>query len=66
MPKLKNKSGAKKRFTFTANNKIKAPKTNKKHNMVKRSKKQIRMKRGNAILNQRERYKVRAYIPYFQ
>ncbi len=42
MPKLKTKSGAKKRFRFTASGKVKAGQAGKRHGMIKRSNEQIR------------------------
>ena len=42
MPKMKTKSGAKKRFKFTANGKIKHGQAGKRHGMIKRSNEQIR------------------------
>ena len=42
MPKLKTKSGAKKRFKVTASGKVKYAQRGKRHGMIKRTKKQIR------------------------
>ena len=50
MPKMKTKSGAKKRFKLTASGKVKAGQAGKQHGMIKRSNKQIRDKRGTKIL----------------
>ncbi len=50
MPKLKTKSGAKKRFKITASGKVKYAQSGKRHGMIKRTKKQIRRLRGTAIL----------------
>ena len=50
MPKLKTKSGAKKRFKITATGKVKFQQSGKRHGMIKRTTKQIRNKRGTAIL----------------
>lgn len=52
MPKMKTKSGAKKRFKLTASGKVKAGQAGKQHGMIKRSNKQIRNKRGTTILNE--------------
>ncbi len=41
MPKLKTKSGAKKRFKITASGKVKAGFAGKRHGMIKRTNKQI-------------------------
>ena len=40
MPKLKTKSGAKKRFKITASGKVKSSMAGKRHGMIKRTKKQ--------------------------
>jgi len=50
MPKLKTKSGAKKRFSFTASGKVRCNQSGKRHGMVKRSKKFIRNQRGTTTL----------------
>ena len=46
MPKLKTKSGAKKRFKITAGGHVKSSMAGKRHGMIKRTKKQIRQHRG--------------------
>ena len=48
--KLKVKSYAKKRFSLTATGLVRAPQANKRHNMRKRSARQIREQRGTTIL----------------
>ena len=50
MPKLKTKSGAKKRFKITGTGKVKYQQAGKRHGMIKRSTKQIRDHRGTAVL----------------
>ncbi len=50
MPKLKNKSSAKKRFKFTACGKIKAKFANKSHFLRRRSQKMKRSSRGMKVL----------------
>ncbi len=50
MPKMKTKSGAKKRFKITASGKVKAAFAGKRHGMIKRTPKQIRQKRGTRVL----------------
>jgi large subunit ribosomal protein L35 len=50
MPKLKTKSGAKKRFKITASGKVKYTQAGKRHGMIKRTTKQIRNKRGTSVL----------------
>jgi large subunit ribosomal protein L35 len=50
MPKMKTKSGAKKRFKITASGKVKAGQAGKRHGMVKRSQRFIRNARGTTVL----------------
>jgi large subunit ribosomal protein L35 len=50
MPKLKTKSGAKKRFKITGTGKVKYQQSGKRHGMIKRSTKQIRDHRGTAVM----------------
>jgi len=56
MPKMKTKSGAKKRFKLTKSGKVKASSAGKQqgkqHGMIKRTNKQIRNKRGTRILKE--------------
>lgn len=50
MPKMKTKSGAKKRFKLTASGKVKRGQTGKRHGMIKRTNKQIRDLRGTVVM----------------
>ena len=50
MPKLKTKSGAKKRFKVTATGKVMHAQRGKRHGMIKRTKKQIRQHRGTRVM----------------
>ncbi len=50
MPKLKTKSGAKKRFKITGTGKVVAAQAGKRHGMIKRTNKQIRNNRGTTTL----------------
>ena len=52
MPKMKTKSGAKKRFKLTGTGKVKAGQAGKRHGMVKRSNKFIRNARGTTVLDE--------------
>ena len=51
MPKIKTKSGAKKRFSFTATGKVKMNQAGKRHGMIKRTAKFIRNARGSSIMS---------------
>jgi len=50
MPKMKTKSGAKKRFKLTGTGKVVASQAGKRHGMSKRSNRFIRDARGTTIL----------------
>ena len=50
MPKLKNKSAAKKRFRFTGTGKIRGNVACKRHNLRKRPQKMKRQARGTFVL----------------
>ena len=52
MPKLKNKSGAKKRFRLTGSGKVISAHAGKRHGMRKRPQKMIRSARGTAVLSE--------------
>ncbi len=62
--KLKTKSSVKKRFSLTANGKVIATQSGKRHGMVKRSKSNIRNQRGTTILGKSDSRIVKLYIPY--
>ena len=64
MPKMKTKSGAKKRFRFTASGKVRANAAGKRHGMSKRPQKMKRKARGTMILSERDANLVRRYMPY--
>ena len=64
MPKLKTKSSAKKRFTFTASGKVKRPQAGKRHGMIKRTNSQIRKLRGTTIMTKQDSKIVKSYMPY--
>jgi large subunit ribosomal protein L35 len=50
MPKMKTKSGAKKRFKITGGGKVMSAHAGKRHGMIKRTNKQIRHHRGTRVL----------------
>jgi large subunit ribosomal protein L35 len=50
MPKIKTKSGAKKRFKITGTGKVLYAHRGKRHGMIKRTNKQIRQLRGTNVL----------------
>ncbi len=64
MPKMKSKSGAKKRFRLTATGKVRMNQSGKQHGMIKRTNKQIRNQRGTTIMSRQDAKIVRKFIPY--
>lgn len=64
MPKLKSKSGAKKRFRTTGTGKVRANVAFKRHNLRKRSQKMKRTARGTFILAKGDAEIVRKFLPY--
>ncbi len=64
MPKMKTKSGVKKRFKITASGKVKAGQAGKQHGMMKRTNKQIRNQRGTAVLSGPDARVVKKFMPY--
>jgi large subunit ribosomal protein L35 len=65
MPKMKSKSGAKKRFRLTASGKVKVGSAFKRHGMVKRPQKMKRHARGTKILDAADAKIVkRHFLPY--
>ena len=64
MPKMKTKSGVKKRFKLTATGLVNSTQAGKRHGMVKRSKNQIRNQRGTTILTPQDSKIVKQFMPY--
>jgi large subunit ribosomal protein L35 len=61
MPKLKTKSGAKKRFKVTGTGKVLFAQSGKRHGMIKRTNKQIRDHRGTAVMFKTDGDRIRQY-----
>ena len=64
MPKLKTKSGAKKRFRLTAKGKVRGAAAFLSHNLRRRSSKMKRQARGTMILCEADARIVRRFLPY--
>jgi large subunit ribosomal protein L35 len=64
MPKMKTKSGAKKRFKITADGRVKVAQAGKRHGMIKRTNKFIRNARGMAVMSPQDAKLVKKYLPY--
>ena len=62
MPKMKTKSGAKKRFRLTGTGKVKSGQAGKRHGMIKRTKKQIRQLRGTRVLFKTDGDNIKKYF----
>ena len=64
MPKMKTKSGAKKRFRLTGTGKVIAAQAGKRHGMIKRTNRQIRNLRGTTILSESDARVIRkSFLP---
>jgi large subunit ribosomal protein L35 len=64
MPKMKTKSGAKKRFKLTGTGKVVAAQAHKRHGMIKKTNKFIRQARGTTILSDADAGIVKKFLPY--
>jgi large subunit ribosomal protein L35 len=64
MPKLKTKSGVKKRFKITGTGKVMAGQAGKRHNMIKRTPKFIRDARGSTVLEPGDAKIIKKFSPY--
>jgi large subunit ribosomal protein L35 len=64
MPKLKTKSGAKKRFKMTASGKLKAGVAGKRHRLISHNGKYIRQQRGTKVLTAQDAKTIKSYLPY--
>lgn len=64
MPKLKNHSGAKKRYRKTASGKFKFKKSGMQHLLTPSRSKRCREMRKPAFLNKKDAETMRGYLPY--
>ena len=64
MPKMKTKSGAKKRFSVRADGSIKRGQAFRRHILTKKTTKVRRHLRGSVVVSQPDVAVVRAMIPY--
>ena len=64
MPKLKTKSGVKKRFKFTATGLVKHGVAGKRHRLSSHNAKYIRTNRGTSVLSSADVAHVRLWAPY--
>ena len=64
MPKMKSNSGAKKRFSLTGTGRVKRNKAYRRHILTKKSSKQKRNLRGNALVDATQEHQIKAMLPY--
>jgi large subunit ribosomal protein L35 len=64
MPKLKTKSGVKKRFTLTATGKLKHGVAGKRHRLSSHNAKYIRQNRGTKLVSDADTATVKGWMPY--
>lgn len=64
MPKMKTKSAAKKRFSFTATGKIKGNVANKRHCLGAKPQQMKRQARGTFVLSDGDTTIVKKFLPY--
>ncbi len=64
MPKMKTKSGVKKRFKITGTGKVMAAQAGKRHGMIKRTPKFIRSARGTFVLEEGDARIIKKMSPY--
>ncbi len=62
--KIKTHSGAKKRFRFTANGKIKHQSANRRHRLAQKGSKRMRTNRANKYADKTNMDAIRALMPY--
>jgi large subunit ribosomal protein L35 len=64
MPKLKTKSGVKKRFKLTGTGKLKAGVAGKRHRLMSHNAKYIRQNRGTKVMSESDAKLIKVFMPY--
>ncbi len=64
MPKMKSKSGAKKRFRVTGSGKFKMYRKGKRHLLTHKSPKRKRQLRGSKLVDKAQEHQIAAMLPY--
>jgi large subunit ribosomal protein L35 len=64
MPKLKTKSGVKKRFKITALGRVKAGVAGKRHRLISHNAKYIRQNRGTKVMADADAKAIKHFMPY--
>ncbi len=64
MPKMKTKSGAKKRFKLTATGKVVFKQAHARHRLISKPKQMKRKARGTAVINESDAKIIKGWMPY--
>ena len=64
MPKMKTKSGVKKRFKITATGKVKHGVAGKRHRLISHNAKYIRQNRGTEVISDADARTIKKWAPY--
>ena len=64
MPKMKTKSGVKKRFKLTATGKVKHGVAGKRHRLISHNAKYIRQNRGTSVISDADARTIKKWAPY--
>ena len=64
MPKLKTKSGAKKRFKITGSGQVVSAQAGKRHRLISHNAKYIRQNRGTKVMSASDSKTIKSYLPY--
>ena len=64
MPKMKTKSGVKKRFKLTATGKVKHGVVGKRHRLISHNAKYIRQNRGTSVIADADARTIKKWAPY--
>jgi large subunit ribosomal protein L35 len=64
VPKLKTKSGVKKRFKITGTGKVKAQQVGKRHRLISNSPKRTRHLRGTKVVADMDAKTIKKWAPY--
>ena len=66
MPKMKSRSGAKKRFRPTGTGKFKRNKAYKRHILTKKTRSQKRKLRKAGLVHETQQHQIEAMLPYMK
>ena len=63
MPKMKTRSGAKKRFKITGSGRVRRAKANKSHMMIGKAKNRLRRLRKNDMVDKADEKRIKTMLP---